>query len=50
MALLEKEKTVSPILSTIIIGISVTVTDLIINLINVPILKIIKPESFYKSR
>jgi hypothetical protein len=50
MALLKKERAVSSILNTIIIGTSVIVADLIIGLIKVPILEVVKPEPFYKSR
>jgi hypothetical protein len=50
MASLRKERAVSPTPSTTTVGISVTITDLTANLAKVPILKIIKPESFYKSR
>jgi hypothetical protein len=50
MALLGKERAVSSTLNTIIIEISVTVTDLIINISKAPILKMAKPEPFYRLR
>jgi hypothetical protein len=50
MALLGKERTISPTPNTITVGISVTVTDLTANLAKVFVLEIIKPELFYKSR
>jgi hypothetical protein len=50
MALLGKERAVSPTLSTITVGISVTVIDLTANLAKIPILKVVKPEPFYRSR
>jgi hypothetical protein len=48
MALLGKERVVSPTPSTTIIRISVTVTDLTTNISKAPVLEIVKPESFYK--
>jgi hypothetical protein len=50
MALLGKERAVSPTLSTTTVGISVIVTDLTANLAKVPILEVAKPEPFYGSR
>jgi hypothetical protein len=50
MALLEKERVVSPTPSTTTIGTSVTVADLIISLAKVPILEVAKLEPFYKLR
>jgi hypothetical protein len=50
MALLGKERAVSPTLSTTTVGISVTVADLTANLTKVSILEIAKPEPFYRSR
>jgi hypothetical protein len=48
MALLGKERVVSFIPSTTTIRISVTVADLIANIFKVFILKVAKPEAFYK--
>jgi hypothetical protein len=48
MALLGKERAISPTPNTIIIRISVTVTDLIANIFKVPAPEVAKPESFYK--
>jgi hypothetical protein len=50
MALLGKERAVSPTPNTTTIGTSVTVTDLITGLAKVSILEVVKPEPFYKSR
>jgi hypothetical protein len=50
MALLGKERAISPTPSTTTIKTSVTVTDLIAGLAKVSILKVVKPEPFYKSR
>jgi hypothetical protein len=50
MALLGKERAVSPIFSTIIIRTSVTIADLIAGLAKIFILKVAKPEPFYRSR
>jgi hypothetical protein len=50
MALLRKERAVSFTPSTTIIGISVIVTDLIVNIFKVPIPEVAKPEPFYRSR
>jgi hypothetical protein len=50
MVLSGKERVISPTPSTITVGISVTVTDLIANLIKVSTPEIVKPESFYRSR
>jgi hypothetical protein len=50
MALSGKKRTISPTPNTITIGISITVTDLTANLAKISILKIIKPEPFYRSR
>jgi hypothetical protein len=50
MALLGKKRAISPTPSTIIIRTSVTVTDLIINIFKIPILKVVKPEPFYRLR
>jgi hypothetical protein len=50
MALLRKERAASPILNTTTVGISIIITDLIINLAKVPILEVVKPEPFYRSR
>jgi hypothetical protein len=48
MALLRKERAISPIPNTTIIRISVTVTDLIVNIFKIPVLEVAKPEPFYK--
>jgi hypothetical protein len=50
MALLKKKKAVSPTPSMITVGISATVADLTANLAKVFILKVAKPEPFYRSR
>jgi hypothetical protein len=50
MALLGKERAVSPTLSTTTVEISVIIIDLIINLAKVLILEVAKPKSFYGSR
>jgi hypothetical protein len=50
MALLGKERAVSPISSTTTIGTSVIVTDLTAGLAKVFILEVAKLEPFYKSR
>jgi hypothetical protein len=50
MALSGKKRAISPTLSTTTVGISITVTDLTANLTKVLILKIVKPELFYRSR
>jgi hypothetical protein len=50
MALLGKERAVSPTPSTTTIRTSVIVADLIIGLVKISIPEIIKPESFYRSR
>jgi hypothetical protein len=50
MALLGKEKAVSPTPSTTTIRISVIVTDLIANISKAPVLEVAKPEPFYGSR
>jgi hypothetical protein len=50
MALLGKERAVSPTPSTIIIGISVTVADLVANIFKVPVLEVAKSEPFYRLR
>jgi hypothetical protein len=50
MALLGKERAVSPTPSTTIIGTSVTVADLTAGLVKVSILEVVKPEPFYRSR
>jgi hypothetical protein len=50
MALLGKERTVSPTPSTTTIRTSVIVTDLIIGLVKVSIPEVVKPEPFYGSR
>jgi hypothetical protein len=50
MALLGKERAVSPTPSTTTVEISVTVADLTANLVKVFILEIVKPEPFYRSR
>jgi hypothetical protein len=50
MALSGKKRAASPILSTIIIRTSATVTDLIANISKIPILEMAKPEPFYGSR
>jgi hypothetical protein len=50
MALLRKERAVSPTPSTIIIRISVIVADLTANISKVPVLEVAKPEPFYKLR
>jgi hypothetical protein len=50
MAPLGKKKAISPTPSTTIIGTSATVTDLTAGLTKVPILKVAKLESFYRSR
>jgi hypothetical protein len=49
MALLGKERAVSPTPNTTTVGISIIVTDLTANLVKVPILKVVKPEPFYRS-
>jgi hypothetical protein len=50
MALLGKERAVSPTPSTTIIGTSVTVADLIANIFKAPIPEVAKPELFYGLR
>jgi hypothetical protein len=50
MALLGKERAVSPTPSTTTIGTSVTVADLIANISKVPTLEVAKPEPFYGLR
>jgi hypothetical protein len=50
MALLRKERVVSSTPNTTTVGISVIIIDLVINLAKVPILKVVKPELFYRSR
>jgi hypothetical protein len=50
MALLGKERVMSPTLNIITVGISITVTDLTANLAKILILEIVKPEPFYRSR
>jgi hypothetical protein len=50
MALLGKERVISPIPSTTIIRTSVTVTDLTAGLAKVSILEVAKPEPFYGLR
>jgi hypothetical protein len=50
MALLGKKRAISPTPNTITVGISITVANLVTNLAKIFILKIIKPEPFYKSR
>jgi hypothetical protein len=50
MALLGKERAISPTPSTIIIGTSVTVTDLTANISKVPVPEVAKPEPFYGLR
>jgi hypothetical protein len=50
MALSGKKRTVNPIPNTTTIRTSATVTDLIAGLAKIPILKVAKPEPFYRSR
>jgi hypothetical protein len=50
MALLGKERAVSPTPNTTTIGTSVIVTDLIINISKAPVPEVAKPEPFYGSR
>jgi hypothetical protein len=50
MALLRKERAVNPIPNTTTIGISIIVTDLIINISKIPISEMAKPEPFYRLR
>jgi hypothetical protein len=48
MALLGKERAISPTPSTIIIRTSATVADLTANISKVPVLEVAKPEPFYR--
>jgi hypothetical protein len=50
MALLGKERAVSPIPSTTTIGTSVIIADLTAGLAKVPVLEVVKPEPFYRLR
>jgi hypothetical protein len=50
MALLGKERAASSIPSTITVGISAIVIDLIANISKVFVLEVVKPELFYGSR
>jgi hypothetical protein len=50
MAPTGKERAISPTPSTITIRTSVTVTDLIVNISKILILKVAKPEPFYRLR
>jgi hypothetical protein len=50
MALLGKERAVSPTPNTITIGISATITDLTANISKIPVPEVAKPEPFYGLR
>jgi hypothetical protein len=50
MALLGKEKAVSPTPSTTTIRTSVIITDLTANIFKAPVSEVAKPEPFYGSR